>query len=72
CGELFKSLGETAAARGGQAVDVKGIEALRQSLDQWPAPESNSLGDPILAMTAAGGIATATPRSQVHYAGENH
>ncbi|RMR15080.1 type VI secretion system Vgr family protein, partial [Pseudomonas syringae group genomosp. 3] len=72
CGELFKSLGETAAARGGQAVDVKGIEALRQSLDQWPAPDSNSLGDPVLAITAAGGIATATPRSQVHYAGENH
>ncbi|MBX6508083.1 DUF2345 domain-containing protein, partial [Pseudomonas syringae pv. tomato] len=72
CGELFKSLGETAAARGGQAVDVKGIEALRQSLDQWPAPESNSLGDPVLAMTAAAGITSATPRSQVHYAGENH
>ncbi|KPZ07659.1 putative type VI secretion system effector, VgrG family [Pseudomonas tremae] len=72
CGELFKSLGETAAARGGQAVDVKGIEALRQSLDQWPAPDNNSLGDPVLAMTAAAGIASATPRSQVHYAGQNH
>ncbi|KPY05507.1 Rhs element Vgr protein [Pseudomonas coronafaciens pv. oryzae] len=72
CGELFKSLGETAAARGGQAVDVKGIEALRQSLDQWPAPDNSGLGDPVLAMTAAAGIASATPRSQVHYAGQNH
>lgn len=72
CGELFKSLGETAAARGGQAVDVKGMDALRQSLDQWPAPDNNGLGDPVLAMTAAAGIASATPRSQVHYAGENH
>ncbi|QED83901.1 type VI secretion system tip protein VgrG [Pseudomonas amygdali] len=72
CGELFKSLGETAAARGGQAVDIKGMEALRQSLDQWPAPDNNGLGDPVLAMTAAAGIASATPRSQAHYAGENH
>ncbi|RMQ77076.1 DUF2345 domain-containing protein, partial [Pseudomonas viridiflava] len=65
-------LGETAAARGGQAVDVQGIDALRQSLNQWPAPDSNGLGDPVLAMTAAAGIASATPRSQVHYAGEHH
>jgi type VI secretion system secreted protein VgrG len=72
CGELFKSLGETAAARGGQAVDSQGIEALRQSLNQWPAPDSNSVGEPVIAMTAQAGIASATPRSQAHYAGENH
>ncbi|MEE3935384.1 type VI secretion system tip protein TssI/VgrG [Pseudomonas viridiflava] len=72
CGELFKSLGETAAARGGQAVDPLGIEALRQSLNQWPTPDSNGTGDPVLAVTAEAGIASATPRSQAHYAGENH
>lgn len=72
CGELFKSLGQTAAARGSQQVDLQGIEALRQSLDQWPAPESKSQGEPVLAFAAEAGIASATPRSQVHYAGENH
>jgi type VI secretion system secreted protein VgrG len=72
CGELFQSLGQTAAARGSQRVDSQGIDTLRQSLTQWPAPESNSSGDPLLAMTAEAGIASATPRSQVHYAGENH
>jgi type VI secretion system secreted protein VgrG len=72
CGELFQSLGQTAAARGSQQVDSQGIETLRQLLTQWPAPESNSSGDPLLAVAAEAGIASATPRSQVHYAGENH
>ncbi|MEX5687868.1 type VI secretion system Vgr family protein [Pseudomonas silesiensis] len=72
CGELFQSLGQTAAARGSQQVDSQGIDLLRQSLTQWPAPESNSSGDPLLAVAAEAGIASATPRSQVHYAGENH
>jgi len=72
CGELFQALGQTAAARGSPKIDTQGIEALRQSLSQWPAPESNSPGDPVVAIAAAAGIASATPRSQVHYAGENH
>jgi type VI secretion system secreted protein VgrG len=72
CGELFQSLGQTAAARGGQSVDSQGIEALRESLSQWPAPDSNSAGDPLVAVAAEAGITSATPRSQVHYAGENH
>jgi type VI secretion system secreted protein VgrG len=72
CGELFQSLGQTAAARGGQQVDSQGIEALRQSLNQWPAPTSDSSGEPVVAVAAEAGIASATPRSQVHYAGENH
>ncbi len=72
CGELFQSLGQTAAARGSQQVDTQGIEALRQSLNQWPDPGSNSSGEPVVAVAAEAGIASATPRSQVHYAGENH
>jgi type VI secretion system secreted protein VgrG len=72
CGELFQSLGQTAAARGSRQVDTQGIEALRQSLSQWPEPTSNSSGEPVLALAAEAGIASATPRSQVHYAGENH
>ncbi|WP_205870271.1 type VI secretion system Vgr family protein, partial [Pseudomonas viridiflava] len=47
CGELFKSLGETAAARGGQAEDTRGIEDPRQSLNQLPTPDSNGAGDPV-------------------------
>ncbi|MNQ56800.1 Phage-related baseplate assembly protein [compost metagenome] len=72
CGELFQSLGQTAAARGSRQVDTQGIEALRQSLSQWPEPTSNSPGEPVVALAAEAGIASATPRSQVHYAGENH
>jgi type VI secretion system secreted protein VgrG len=72
CGDLFQSLGQTAAARGAQPVDTQGIEALHQSLNQWPAPDSDSAGDPITALAAEAGIVSATPRSQVHYAGENH
>lgn len=72
CGELFQSLGQTAAARGSQQIDRQGIEAVRQSLDKWPAPDSNSAGDAVLALAAKAGITSATPRSQVHYAGENH
>lgn len=72
CGELFKALGQTAAARGGEAVDSHGEDALRQALQQWPAPDSESSGAPLLAMAAQAGIASATPGSQVHYAGANH
>ena len=72
CGELFQSLGQTAAARGGQQVDTQGIEALRQALNQWPAPSSDSAGAPVVAVAAEAGVASATPRSQLHYAGENH
>jgi type VI secretion system secreted protein VgrG len=72
CGDLFQSLGQTAAARGSPQIDTQGIEALRRSLSQWPEPTSNSPGEPVLAVAAEAGIASATPRSQVHYAGENH
>ena len=72
CGELFQSLGQTAASRGSQQIDSQGMEALRQSLRQWPAPESDSAGEPLFAVAAEAGITSATPRSQVHYAGENH
>jgi type VI secretion system secreted protein VgrG len=70
--ELFQTLGQTAAARGGQSVDRQGIEALRESLSQWPAPDSNNPGAPLMAVAAEAGITSATPRSQIHYAGENH
>jgi type VI secretion system secreted protein VgrG len=72
CGELFKSLGETAAERGARSVDAQGIEALRDMLDRWPAPQSDEKGEPVVAVAALAGITSVTPGSQVHYAGGNH
>ncbi|UBM24118.1 type VI secretion system tip protein VgrG [Pseudomonas sp. p1(2021b)] len=72
CGELFRALGQTAAARGGEAVDSQGSDAVRQALAQWPAADSDATGDPLLALAGEAGIASATPRSQLHYAGGNH
>ncbi|MFQ6575988.1 type VI secretion system Vgr family protein [Pseudomonas sp. UM16] len=72
CHELFHGLGQTAAARGAQALDSQGSEALRQALKQWPAADSASAGAALMALTAEAGIISATPRSQLHYAGANH
>lgn len=72
CADLFKSLGQTATARGAPALDSQGIDALQRSLEQWPAADSATLGDAVLASTAEAGIVSATPRSQAHYAGENY
>lgn len=72
CQQLFDALGQTASARGGQAMNSQGIEALQQSLNQWPAPDSSATGAAVMATVAEAGITSATPGSQVHYAGENH
>lgn len=72
CADLFKALGETASAQGAQALDHAGIEALRQTLDQWPAADSSGRGEPLIAITGEAGIVSATPASQAHYAGGNH
>jgi len=72
CADLFKGLSQTASARGAMASDGSGIEAVRQTLDQWPVPDSTAKGEPLLAMAGEAGITSATPGSQVHYAGANH
>ncbi|RAU39515.1 MULTISPECIES: type VI secretion system Vgr family protein [unclassified Pseudomonas] len=72
CADIFSAIGQTANARGTQAIDPSGIDALRQALDQWPAPDSNAKGEPVIAMTAENGIASATPASHIQYAGANH
>ncbi|MGE7990094.1 type VI secretion system tip protein TssI/VgrG [Pseudomonas sp. NPDC089554] len=59
CGTLFKDLGQTAAARGGAKVDSNGFDALRQALQQWPAPDSDSPGEPLVAVAAEAGIGQA-------------
>jgi type VI secretion system secreted protein VgrG len=72
CADLFASLGQTASVRGAQALDQSGIEGLRRALDQWPAPDSNEKGEPVIALTGEAGLVSATPGSQTHYAGANH
>lgn len=72
CADLFKSLGETATAQGAQALDYAGIQALRHTLNQWPAADSSASGEPLIAITSEAGIVSATPASQAHYAGGNH
>jgi len=72
CADLFKALGETAAAQGAQSLDHAGLEALHQTLNQWPAADSSTSGEPLIALTSEAGIVSATPASQAHYAGGNH
>ncbi|WP_268797621.1 type VI secretion system Vgr family protein [Pseudomonas huanghezhanensis] len=72
CANLFTALGQTATARGAAAVDPAGIEGLRQALKQWPAPDSQTEGEPVVAITGEAGLISATPGSQAHYAGANH
>lgn len=72
CAELFKALGQTAVTQGSQPLDEQGFDAVCHALKQWPAADSNESGDPLIATAAAAGIVSATPRSQVHVAGENH
>lgn len=72
CAGLFASLGQTASARGAQPLDQSGLDGLRQALEQWPAPDSNAKGEPMIALTGEAGLVSATPGSQAHYAGANH
>ncbi|WP_244970327.1 DUF2345 domain-containing protein, partial [Pseudomonas lactis] len=65
-------MGETAAAQGAQSLDHAGLEALHQTLNQWPAADSSTSGEPLIALTSEAGIVSATPASQAHYAGGNH
>ncbi|MEN5208646.1 type VI secretion system tip protein TssI/VgrG [Stenotrophomonas terrae] len=71
CVGLFRGLGQTAAARGAQGADDGGLVQLRDALAAWPEPGSEG-GEPVAAIAGAAGIVTGTPRSQLHYAGENH
>lgn len=71
CCELFRGLGQTAAARGAQQSDSAGMGELQDALTGWPKVEGEG-GEPVVAIAAEAGVLSATPRSQLHYAGCNH
>ena len=77
--ELAKGLGDAAAGHQGAARDAQPQQALTEAVEalghgsgneekaSGPAPG----GAPVIAITAEAGIASATPRDQTHYAGQN-
>jgi type VI secretion system secreted protein VgrG len=72
CTELFQGLGETAAQRGASACDDEGMAQLVKDLRNWPEATTPGEGAAVVAVAAEGGLVSATPVSQLHYAGANH
>lgn len=71
CGELFRGLGQTASNRGAKQSDGEGMATLQDAVAAWPEAGSQA-GEPVVAIAGDAGIISATPQSQLHYAGENH
>lgn len=77
--ELAKGLGEAAAGHQGAERDAKpqqGLTEAVEALGHGSGNEANASGPapggaPVIAITAEAGIASATPRDQTHYAGQN-
>ncbi|MES2740837.1 MAG: type VI secretion system Vgr family protein [Pseudomonadota bacterium] len=77
--DVAKGLGGAAAAHLGAKRDAQPQQALSAAVDalghgvgneaeaRGPAPG----GQPVVAISGAGGIASATPKDQLHYAGDN-
>lgn len=74
CAELFRGLGQTATQRGASSSDPQGLAQLHQGLREWPeaAESGESEGAAVVALAAEAGVVSATPASQLHYAGGNH
>jgi type VI secretion system secreted protein VgrG len=71
CEQVFQSVGSTAGQHGGQTMDAAPQQALTRAVKHWPGAEGEGQGSPVIALHAEAGIASATPKSQVHYAGQN-
>lgn len=71
CTELFRGLGQTATNRGAKQSDGEGMSQLQAALNAWPEAEDEA-GEPVVAIAGDAGIISATPQSQLHYAGRNH
>lgn len=71
CTELFRGLGQTATNRGAKQSDGEGVSQLQAALNAWPEAEDEA-GEPVVAIAGEAGIISATPQSQLHYAGRNH
>lgn len=74
CAELFRGLGQAATQRGASSSDPQGLAQLHQGLREWPAAAESgeSEGAAVVALAAEAGVVSATPASQLHYAGGNH
>ena len=71
CGELFRGLGHAATNRGARQSSDEGMTHLQGALTEWPEA-GDQAGEPVVAIAGDGGIISATPQSQLHYAGRNH
>ncbi len=76
CLDLFKSLGEHAAQHQGPTLQTKEQDELRSHVKNWDAesnvdPRGSAGGEPIIGITAPGGISQATPEAISQYAGTN-
>ncbi|MQR01656.1 type VI secretion system Vgr family protein [Glaciimonas soli] len=76
---IAKSLGQAAAAHEGSPRDADPQQGLTQAVealghgvgDEVNAKSNATAGQPIIAMSAPAGIASATPKDQTHYAGQH-
>lgn len=73
CLELFKSLGQYAAAHQAQPIDEAPATDLKTSLDAALGADAASAasGKPAISLTAPAGLALSTPKTVVSYAGVN-
>lgn len=79
CTELFRSLGDYAGQHGGHAADTTAQSHLVSAVKHWSAdggaPASGAVADgnahAVIALGAAAGAVSATPKTHVTYAGEN-
>ncbi|PHV06048.1 type VI secretion system tip protein VgrG [Janthinobacterium sp. BJB412] len=76
CVELFRSLGEYAAAQQGMPVDDKAQDELQSAIKQWDngsniAPRGAGGGAAVVGVTAPDGISFASSKAIVSYAASN-
>lgn len=77
--EIAKQLGQAATAHQGGERNTAPQEALTQAADALGNGTGNeaersgqgSAGQPVIALSSPAGIASATPKDQIHYAGQN-
>lgn len=70
--ELLRALSDYAKQHGGQVCDTQGQQALVEALRSWPTgTDTHAAGKPLMALAAAEGLITATPKSFFTYAGCN-
>ena len=75
CTDLFKSLGDYAGQHGGQAADTIGQSNLYSAVSNWTskvdAQSEDAQTSAIIAVGAASGNVSVTPKTHLTYAGEN-